>query len=428
MSRLPSGSVARPVIQFAAASLLAMAVLGMTGAFILRELGRREAVRDAKSDAALVAQSVVEPRLTEALLEGRPSAVRRLDTNVQTVSGTDSSLFRIKIWRPDGTILYSDEHRLIGKRYPLAKDDLAVIRTGHVEAGISDLSAPENRFERSQGKLLEVYTRVRARSGESLLFETYAPFSSIAAGGRRVWLTFAPALVGGLLVLALLQLPLAWTMARRLDQGRRDREELLRRAIDASASERRRIAADLHDGVVQDLAGVAFNLSAARTGDAQRARTALGDGATQTRQAMRQLRSLLVEIYPPDLQRVGLHSALSDLAAGLRTRGIEPTVQVAADLRISDVTESLLFRTAQEALRNVVRHSGAEIVSVNVHRQNGRVVLDVRDDGRGFDPGAVTDDHLGLRLLADAAAEAGGRLVINSAPGTGTSLSVEVPV
>ena len=91
-----------------------------------------------------------------------------------------------------------------------------------------------------------------------------------------------------------------------------------------------------------------------------------------------------------------------------------------------------MFRTAQEALRNVMAHSDAEHVDVSVVLENSHAGLTIADDGRGFTPDAAEaareDGHLGLRVLADMAQDAGGRLDIDSEPGRGTRVSLEVPV
>jgi signal transduction histidine kinase len=112
----------------------------------------------------------------------------------------------------------------------------------------------------------------------------------------------------------------------------------------------------------------------------------------------------------------------------VRSRSIEPSLDVPDDLRLPTDVEELLFRSAQEAVRNVVDYAEAEHLHLAVEHVDGHAVLEVRDDGRGFDPASVPEGHLGLRLLADAAAESGGRLAVDSTPGEGTRLRMEVPV
>ena len=427
--RWGGGGVGRAVAQFAGSGLLALILLGAAGVYLLRETGRSEAIRNAKQVTALGAHAVVEPNLTPGLLRGEPAAIARLD---RTVRGAivDGRTVRVKIWAPDGRILYSDEHRLIGSRYPLGADERASILRGKVEAEVSDLAKPENRFERRYGKLLEVYLPIRGPRGQPLLFETYERYSSVAASGRRLWERFAPAILVTLLVLWIVQLPLAWRVARRLQAGQAQRETLLRRAVESSELERRRIARDLHDGAVQDLAGVSYGLSATADTIDRSSRDdvegALREAAAGTRRTIKELRTLLVDIYPPDLHRTGLQAALRDLVAPLGARGIEADVDV-PDLRLPDSVETLLYRCAQEAIRNVARHSRASHVDVRVAVDDHTAQLTVADDGEGFELPA-DEDHFGLRLIADLAEEAGGRLDVRSRPGAGTRVAIKAPL
>jgi signal transduction histidine kinase len=400
----------------------------------MRHIGTTEAIDNAKDVTRIVGRQIVEPRVTDGLLRERPSSIRRLDHVVQN-NVLRRKIVRVKIWTGGGRIVYSDKHRLIGSRYKLGADDLAVLRGGGVDAGLSDLSRPENRFERSQGEVMEVYLPIHTPSGKPLLFETYQRFSSIASSGSSIWRAFAPALVGALLILALLQVPLAASMARRLRRGHAEREALLQRAIDASDRERRRIAGDLHDGVVQDLAGTAFSLAAAARSNGKDnggTREVLERGALQTRQSVRQLRSLLVEIYPPSLQQAGLESAIRDLLTRVEERGIATKLDVAPGVHLSPEVEAIFFRVAQEAVRNAAAHAEPSAITVAVGSADGRASLTVADDGRGLPQPDAPDrgptGHFGLQLMRDLARDADGELSVGSAPGRGTRIRLEVPV
>ena len=107
-----------------------------------------------------------------------------------------------------------------------------------------------------------MYVPVATPNGTRLLFEAYLPYASVSVSGDQIWLKFLPALVAGLVVLELAQLPLAWTLARGLRRRQDERELLLTRAMEASERERRLIAAELHDGAVQDLLGQSYHLVA----------------------------------------------------------------------------------------------------------------------------------------------------------------------
>lgn len=414
-----------PVAQFLAVAVLTLgAVLLATGRLSGRAASR-EAIDDAVATTEVLARSVAQPAIPPGLVDGDAGAVDRLDRAVlRRLLVRDVA--RIKIWAEDGTIVYSDETKLIGSRYELGEDELAVIADGSIEAEESDLSKPENRFERAFGGLLEVYTRVRSPEGEPLLFEVYYSAAGIEARRAEVFDQFRPITVGGLLVLVAVTTPLMWLLARRLDRAARERERLLRAAVDASDAERRRIARDLHDTVVQDLTGTAFALAAsARDGDVDRA--GLERMASSLRGSLRSLRSLLVEIHPPGLRTAGLPAALADLVAPAAGQHIEAEVRSADLGDLPDHTVALVWRVAQEAVRNSVRHSGAARLGVDVCREGDLVVLEVTDDGRGFDPAEAVDrTHFGLRGLDSLIAEAGGVLRVTSKPGEGTTVRLEV--
>ena len=405
------------------AGLAAVALFVVGSLLVLRELGRREAVRDAGEFAQLVGRGIVEPALTEGVLRTDPSALAQLDRVVQERVLGDR-IVRVKLWLPDGRIVYSDEPRLVGSRWALETDKLEALSSGETHVEVSNLDAPENRFERGLGPLHEVYTRLRAPDGTPLLFETYQESNQVVATGREIWLPFAAPLLAGLLLLWLTQVPLALRLARRLRRAQQARES-------ASADERRRIAADLHDGVVQDLAGVSYSLNAAANRVQGELANDLRDVASRTRGVMRQLRTLLVAIHPPNLRSAGLAAALRDRLAPLEAAGVATELDVPEVLDVGVETEQLLFRTASEAVRNAERHSGAKHVTVRVESDDGRVRLEVTDDGAGFAADERerrrAEGHVGLSLLEEAVEGAGGRLRVKSAPGEGTSLMLEVP-
>jgi len=434
-SETATRAVAGPLLQFAATGLVALVLVGVAGAVVLRQRAMSNSVDDAKAFANVLAQGIVRPNLPAGRAGERRIVRARLDRALAGVLG--NRVVRVKLWTSDGRILYSDEPRLIGSRFDLDPDERAALRNGRTLAEVSDLSKPENRFERVlDDRLLEVYHPIHAADGRPMLVETYLRLSGLAASGREMWLAFLPVLLAALVVLWLVQAPLAWSLARRVHGARREREQLLLRAVDASTTERRRIAADLHDGVVQDLAGLALGISAAAARlpaeVAPEQREAFCAFGASTRRSMRRLRSLLVEIYPPNLRSVGLEHALVDLAATTVTDETEVAVEVPAGLALPHDVEALLFRAAQEALRNVARHADARRATVSVALRGHIAVLEVVDDGRGFSADELearrADGHVGLRLLTDLVETEGGILRLDSGPGRGTRLSIEAPV
>jgi two-component system, NarL family, sensor kinase len=431
----PSGvsSTTRAVVQFALTGLVVLALFLVGSLLVFRSLGRTEAIRDARQFAVLTGQSIVEPALRNGVLSGDPAALGALDRIVQErVLG--ERIVRVKVWTADGRIVYSDEPRLIGQRFPLDDSKVEVLQSGEARSELSSLEGEENRFERGQGGLYEVYLPVRAPDGTPLLYETYQRGSSVASTGRRIWLPFAGLLLASLFLLWLVQVPLAWRLAQRLRRSQEEREALLVRALEASDDERRRIAADLHDGVVQDLAGISYSLSSvSEQADAQSAeemRSTVRNAASATRDAMRRLRSALVEIHPPSLQAAGLEAALTDIVAPLSADDVETTIDVTDEPLPEDV-ERLFYRAAGEAVRNVRRHAAASKVSIRVSCDNGLARLAVVDDGAGFTAAqreqSRAEGHVGLALLEELAARQGGHLDVGSAPGAGTTFVLEVP-
>ena len=208
---------------------------------------------------------------------------------------------------------------------------------------------------------------------------------------------------------------------------------LLAKARDASSRERRRIAADLHDGVVQDLTAASLTVGGAARALDERAVgpatiSALDEAAGTMRESVGTLRTLLMDFYPADLEARGLASSLCDLAALARTRGAVAEVDVPEAFQAPLDTEALLYRVAQEAMRNAVTHSHASRVSIRAGQEDGRHWLEVQDDGDGFDPSMpAPNGHIGLRSLRDLVSDAGGQFIVHSGPGEGCVVRAELP-
>ena len=426
-------SVGSAVAVFAATGLAALVAIWISVVWVARKDSTRSAVLDAR-DIAVAKSTTVAPVLSDGILRSDPAALARLDTEVRNKVLSPRTV-RVKIWSEEGRILYSDDTPLVGQRFPLGSSERAALLTGSSLAHVSDLTEPENARDHHFHKLLEVYDGMSTTGGTPVLFEAYLRMSSVTAESRRTMASVAPAFLAGLALLLLVQIPVAWSMARRLQRGREQEKRLLHRAIEAGAVERRHIAADLHDGVVQALAGNAFSLAAA-AGEAERAgmgevsRT-VGTAAAELRQTVRELRNMMVAIAPPRLHQEGLATALADVVSPLQRRGVATTLSV-EPVAISRDAESLVFRAAQEALRNVTYHADASHVGVTVEGTKDTIRLRVEDNGVGFVPGqgetSRETGHMGLPLLAELAEEAGGRLDIHSRPGAGTLLVLEVPV
>ncbi|MFJ2579197.1 GAF domain-containing sensor histidine kinase [Kitasatospora aureofaciens] len=200
------------------------------------------------------------------------------------------------------------------------------------------------------------------------------------------------------------------------------------------AGERARIAHDLHDAVSQKLFSLRLTAKAAATlveRDPARARAELAEVARLAAEAADELRAVVIELRPAALEEDGLSATLASQVQVL-DRAHTADVAFAADSvrALPPAQEAALLRVAQEALHNALRHSGARRVTVTLLGTPARgAVLRVRDDGRGFEPESVrrAGRHLGLASMRDRAAAVGGTLTLESAPGRGTLVEMEVP-
>ncbi len=197
--------------------------------------------------------------------------------------------------------------------------------------------------------------------------------------------------------------------------------------------ERNRLARELHDSVTQQLFGVVLAAESASellaSGDAGAA-DQIGRVQELARGAMDELRSVVFELRPASLEAEGLAQALRkhvDVLRRVSGQAIELAVAAPPALRAQVAGE--VFRIAQEALQNALRHAGAEHIAVRLGAERGRLVLTVADDGRGFDAEspAVRGRRLGLTSMEERATALGGQVVVDSRPGAGTTVRLEVP-
>ncbi len=215
-----------------------------------------------------------------------------------------------------------------------------------------------------------------------------------------------------------------------VDLSRRVARDTVRRVVEAQELERRRLARELHDETGQALTSILLGLKGIRGArsdeEAARAEANLRELVVQ---ALQDVRSLAVELRPSALDDFGLVPALERLAGTFHERsGVRTVVESSLSSRLPADVETVLYRLVQEALTNVVKHAGAESVSIVLARRSGGVRAVVEDDGRGFAAGEVRDDALGLVGMRERLALLGGTLTVESTPGAGTALVAFVPI
>ncbi|HSJ57558.1 MAG TPA: GAF domain-containing protein [Anaerolineae bacterium] len=202
----------------------------------------------------------------------------------------------------------------------------------------------------------------------------------------------------------------------------------------AVMKERNRLARDLHDSVTQALYGVSLYAEAAARqlsrGSVDLAAQHLNDIRATAQESLREMRLLIFELRLPVLQSEGLAAAIQTRLEAVESRvGLETSFHYDGNGHLSPEVEDGLYRIAQEALNNALKHAQAHSVAVQLCHEGGTAILEITDDGLGFDRAAATGRAgFGLQTMEERAARLGGRLTIDSTPGQGTRVRVEVAV
>jgi two-component system, NarL family, sensor kinase len=429
------------VVKFALSGFVVLLLMIVASLVLFQREGRAAAVERAREQALIVGDGIGS-YLTPALLHDDPAARSALDDVVQRhlKAGT---FVRVKLWEESGRIVYSDESRLLDQHFDLDHDDLEILRNGGTDASLSNLSDPENLYERDFGQLLQVYVQVHSTDGTPMLFETYSRNVNINRHAGALLKRFLPAVLGGLLGLWLLQVPLARSLQRKLNGMQEDSEARLIGALEVVDRDRQHIAGELETHVLVDLRRLGQRLSAAADRvegqDASVIKDMVDRSASEARRIARHLELSLVELYPSSLVEHGLAGALQQCAAALDSQGIVTSVDVAPDLQIDETTERLLLAAAQEGLRSLSSQTHSRVATIIVATHPGTVNLTVRGDGQvrvetdndepvvgesSRDPRVRSD--VGLDMVRDLVERANGTLVTGSDI-TGTFLRVTLP-
>jgi signal transduction histidine kinase len=218
--------------------------------------------------------------------------------------------------------------------------------------------------------------------------------------------------------------------ALAIDLSERVARDALRRVVAGQELERQRLARELHDETGQALTSILLGLKAIEeAGNGQDVRQSLLELRELVVGTLQDVRRLAVELRPKALDDFGLVAALQRLAETFAEQtGIRVHVEAAlGDARLAGETETAVYRIVQEALTNVIKHAQAETVSVVLTRKGDRVVAVIEDDGLGFDPADTRDERLGLLGMRERIALVDGQLSVESRPGEGTTIAVEVP-
>lgn len=251
--------------------------------------------------------------------------------------------------------------------------------------------------------------------------------------GGRWWACRIVPIVEDRVVCSVMAIGTDVTEQKEASEALQKEQRLLRQLLDLHERDRRLIAYEIHDGVIQYLTGALYNLQAFRPLQAERpdeARDTFDTGLELVQQGIDEARRLITGLRPPILDESGIVAALEFLACETEERG-GVQVEFVHDVqfrRLAAPLESALFRIVQESLTNACRHSQSEKIRVELLQQEDRIRLSVRDWGVGFDPAKVEQGRFGLQGIRERARLLDGQVTIETAPDQGTQIGVELPL
>ena len=410
---------------FLVIAVLALAAVAAASVVISRQVAERSALDEAERTAVRLGQYLIAPVLADALA-GVPGGWAELDRRVADRLG-DGSIESVDIWARPGEVVFSSGARLGGT----ATEPAPGVRAAWSGTTVAAADDTPGDGPGAPGARLEVYVpltvgtqqlALEVRFGDDVIDRQTGLLT-----GEIIRLT-----VGSLLLLQVVQIPIATWLVRRVRRHEVERAGLLARSYTASERERRSIAADVHDGPVQDLAGVSYALSALRSHVPADRQPTVDRLVSSVREAVGSLRRLIVDLYPPDLSGPGLAPAVDDLAERLRAQGVDVRVTAEPLPDLSPEVTAAVYRSAKEALVNAEKHARPRHVWIDLAVTGGPALrLEVSDDGVGIGRDRAGDDgagHLGLRMLRERAEDLGGAARVRERAGGGTSIEVVVPL
>jgi PAS domain S-box-containing protein len=365
-------------------------------------------VRDASgrpSRRLAVVQDITERQRAEEALRESEERFRRL---------VDQAADAIFVHGTDGR--FTDVNRAACQSLGYTREELLKLSVSNIDLNVSPARVAD-QFERmTDGSALTIDGLHRRRDGST--FPVEVRLVAIEIGGRKMMIA------------------LVRDVTERMGAARRT-ARLLEQVIGAQEEERRRVARELHDETGQALTSLLVGLRTLEDVPTLAAARASARGLrTLAAQAMEDVRRLAGGLRPSALDDLGLPAALERYAAEYaQTHGVAVRLEGAGPGlgRLPATTETAVYRIAQEALTNVARHAGARHARIVFERGPGSVKMLVEDDGRGFDVehalrAADAAGSIGLHSMRERASLLGGRFTIESVPGDGTTLTLEIPV
>src|SRR5688572_6079307 len=440
--------------RFLLASLAVLVLGGVTIGWWVGDQIQRGILTRTGSITALYVQSFIEPHLAPLASNEWLSDESKAQLDALfTETSFSEKIVALKVWRPDGVIIYSPDRSLIGQQFPV-EGDLAAALAGDVSAEMSSLASAENAGERVRFRhLLEMYIPVRERGGDRIIAvaEFYQIPTEIYAEVRRAqqssWLVVAGAVSVAVLLLFGIVRQGSDTIVRQQRALKSQVDELstlleqneqLRGRVRTAAertttlSERnlRRISSDLHDGPGQMLALAMLRVEQLEARPTAETETDVAGLKSALDDALRDMRAIAAGLRLPELEALSTADAVRRVVDDhVRRSGTHVDVHLAEPM--PDVplpTKIALFRALQELLSNSTRHGDGRDVSVSVSVVNDWLKAEVSDRGPGFDSRSIGQEgHLGLAGIREQAELLGGTFEVQRRDGGGTTVIVSWP-
>jgi len=420
--------VGSALLRFTACSVLALVVFGAGSVLLAHHIAYEEATRDAVDQTSSLARGVVAHLADDGLRAGEDSARDDMSTVLSPYVG-DGPAKHLTLVAATGRVLWSD-----GSAVPLNRVHLTPWARGLLTDRGSGVGTPlAADSDAGSAELADVYVGVTDATGRPLLVVATMPVPVHVAQWHLVK-ELIPLALAGMVAFALASGWLAVSLARRVERGLRRQSVLERKAFLASDVERRRLARDLHDGVIQELSAASYALPLVADGLADEpgslARRTLNVVGDILIRQLTALRTLMMDVYPSQLDEGGLVDGLEVLAHTARLSGLEVDLDAGTADAVGGDDATLVYRVVREGLNNVVRHAGASTVRVSVLKTADGLTVTVEDDGRGPDGRSTSHDdggHLGVVLLRDALIERGGSLELRAGDQSGAVLEARLP-
>lgn len=429
----PGVGARRQLLISCGVAVVVLVVVSVGAVFACRTVARNQAFADAERMTSRLGDYVVGPLLSAALVPGAPQRSELYRTFRDRAD--DGYLVEAMVWDADGRIIWSSDPSIIDVVVPIPEEATAAINQGTISSGFADRAEVTHTGQVvSVDGFVEVYVPFTHSAHPGLAFEAYYNYARVNDTADQLTRQMLPLALVPLLLLQLIQMPIVFSLTRRLRRQEVERSSMLEHNLLISDRERVRIAADLHDGPIQDLAGIGYALNAIAPAVLSQHLQLMSNVQDAVQRSSQLLRRMMVDLYPPDLRANHLPDTIDSLATPLRGAGIDVQVTVGELPELAGDTVEALYRITREALANVAHHSHASTVHVGLEPggtgEHGTVELRISDNGVGLDPRRLdrrADGHLGLRLLIDRIRILGGTLDIETGHSGGTTLRAVLP-